>query len=128
MADLTVVAAVLEIEGRILIGQRKAGSRHALKWEFPGGKVEPNEELRSALARELQEELSITAQIGPELDRYDFRYGNGPLTELVFFHVTDFTGQIQNLAFEQIAWARRAELGSFDFLEGDLRFLAKLQS
>ena len=52
-----VVAAVIEHEGRILIGQRKPSGRHALKWEFPGGKVEPGEELKAALHRELREEI-----------------------------------------------------------------------
>ena len=67
---LMVVAAVIESEGRILIGQRRAQDRHALKWEFPGGKVEPFESPRDALRRELQEELGVDAEIGPEIIRY----------------------------------------------------------
>ena len=62
---MEVVAAVIERDGQILIGQRKARGRHGLKWEFPGGKVEPGEEPRAALARELREELAIEAVIGP---------------------------------------------------------------
>ncbi|MGA2214116.1 MAG: NUDIX domain-containing protein, partial [Bryobacteraceae bacterium] len=50
----TVVAAVIERDGRILIGQRKRTGQHALKWEFPGGKVEPDEAPEAALARELE--------------------------------------------------------------------------
>ena len=67
-----VVAAVIERRGPegslILIGQRKPGGRHALQWEFPGGKVEPGEEPREALVRELREELSIEARIGDEIE------------------------------------------------------------
>jgi 8-oxo-dGTP diphosphatase len=126
MADLTVVAAVLEHNGRILIGQRKRTGRHPLKWEFPGGKVKRGESLTAALARELHEELGIHAQIGEELDRYEFRYGNGPLTLLVFLRVTGFQGEIENLEFEKIEWTHREHLNSFDFLEGDLAFLKKL--
>jgi mutator protein MutT len=59
-----VVAAVIERAGLILIGQRKPRGRHALKWEFPGGKVEPGEGSRDALVRELREELGIEARIG----------------------------------------------------------------
>ncbi len=63
-SEIVVVAAVIERDCRILIGQRKRESKHALKWEFPGGKVEPGEAPPSALARELREELAIEAVIG----------------------------------------------------------------
>src|ERR1700691_2759424 len=92
-----VVAAVIERDGRILIGQRKPRGRHALKWEFPGGKVEPGEELRAALARELHEELGIDAKIGDEIARYDFSYAAGQITRLIFFRVVEFTGEPENL-------------------------------
>jgi 8-oxo-dGTP diphosphatase len=123
---MVVVAAAVEREGRILIGQRKRGGKHPLKWEFPGGKVEPGEEPRAALARELREELAIVAEIGKELDRYDVRYGDGPLTRLIFYRVTKFDGEPQNLAFEQIAWDRPERLPDYDFLAGDIEFLKKL--
>ncbi|MGD0437170.1 MAG: NUDIX domain-containing protein, partial [Bryobacteraceae bacterium] len=55
----TVVAAVIERGGRVLIGQRKAGGWHSLKWEFPGGKVAVRETPEDAAARELEEELTI---------------------------------------------------------------------
>ena len=69
---MTVVAAVIERDGQILIGQRRLGESHGGRWEFPGGKMEPHEEPRGALARELAEELSITAQIGEEITRYEY--------------------------------------------------------
>ncbi len=123
---MQVVAAVIERDGKILIGQRKRGGRHPLKWEFPGGKVEAGEDPRAALVRELWEELGVEAQAGEMLDVYEFRYGEGPLTELQFYRVTEFTGEPQNLDFEQIVWERPDRLAEYDFLEGDLRFTAKL--
>src|SRR5580700_10056447 len=66
---LTVVAALIESEGKLLICQRRRGSNFELKWEFPGGKVKPRESLPQALLRELQEELDIDAAIGHELFR-----------------------------------------------------------
>jgi mutator protein MutT len=121
-----VVAAVIERDGRILIGQRRADRKHPLKWEFPGGKVEPDEEPAAALARELHEELAIDAKIGEQIGGYDFRYGEGPVTRLLFFRVGEFAGEPRNLDFAQIAWASRRELPSFDFLEGDAEFVAHL--
>lgn len=121
-----VVAAVIERDGKILIGQRPRGRRHELQWEFPGGKVEPGEEPRAALARELREELAIEAVIGDEMDRAHVAYSGRRPIELVFFHVTEFQGEPQNLEFEKIEWAARAELEIYDFLEGDLPFVKKL--
>ncbi len=125
MPDLTVVAAVLERDGRILIAQRKRTGRHPLKWEFPGGKVEPGEAPAAAVARELSEELGITAEAGEQLDAYDVRYAEGPLTHLLFYRVTVFTGEPRNLDCEQILWERPELLRDYDFLEGDRRFLER---
>jgi len=123
---MEVVAAVIERDGQILIGQRKGGGRHALKWEFPGGKVEPGEGPRAALARELREELGMEAQIGEEIERYDFSYAAQPPTHLIFFRVTEFAGEPANLDFAQIAWVERQRLPDYDFLEGDVAFVKRL--
>lgn len=121
-----VVAAVIERQDRILICQRNRDSRHALKWEFPGGKVEPGEQPRDALARELREELAIDAQIGAELHRQDVRYGEGPIFSLIFYRVIEFSGEPANLQFEQIVWEDPRRLPDYDFLEGDLEFIRQL--
>jgi len=123
---MEVVAAVIERNGQILIGQRKPRGRHALKWEFPGGKVEPGEQPRQALVRELREELAIEAQIGEEIERYHFSYAAGQLTHLIFFRVTEFAGEPENLDFAEIAWAEPHQLTEYDFLEGDVEFVRRL--
>src|SRR2546428_4521170 len=100
----TVVAAIIEREGRVLIGRRRAGQPHAHKWEFPGGKVERGEAHEAALRRELAEELAIDASIGPEITRYEDTYpGRSPIL-LVFYRVTKFCGGPRNLVFGAIAW------------------------
>lgn len=121
-----VVAAVIERKGLILICQRKNRGKHALKWEFPGGKVEAGESAAAALKRELKEELGIHAEIGNEIGRYDFQYGGAPVTRLTFFRVTQFSGEIENLDFEQIRWEERSKLPDYDFLEGDIEFVRYL--
>ena len=119
----TVVAAVIERDGRILIAQRKRTAQHPLKWEFPGGKVEPNETPEAAVVRELREELGIAAQVGAEIGRYEFQYqGRWPIM-LMFYRVAEFSGEPKNLDFEQILWAPRDRLRDYDFLEGDAEFL-----
>ena len=121
-----VVAGVLVRDGKLLIGQRMSGDRHALKWEFPGGKVEPGETPKQALARELQEELGINAEIGPEIARYEHRVsGRSPLL-LLFHKVESFEGEPRSAAFEQILWQDPTSLPEFDFLDGDLDFVRRL--
>lgn len=122
----TVVAAVIERDGRILIGQRRPDAPHALKWEFPGGKVEPGESPSDALTRELKEELDLCPEIGAEITRYEYQYPGRPPILLIFFKVDRFLGEPRNLVFERIAWALPRDLPSYDFLEGDVEFVCTL--
>jgi len=123
---MKVVAAVIERDGLTLICQRKAGQRHGGKWEFPGGKVEPEEDLQSALVRELREELAIAAEIAEEIARYEYAYpGRSPI-QLIFFRVTEFRGEPANLIFEEIRWEKPAKLVEYDFLDGDVDFVKRL--
>lgn len=123
---LAVVAAVIRRNGTILIGQRLKNSRHGLKWEFPGGKVEPGEDPRGALARELREELAIEALIGEEITRYEYRYPQRPPIQLIFYYVDQFTGEPKNLVFERLQWERLERLSQYDFLEADIEFIRTL--
>jgi len=123
-----VVAALIERQGQVLICQRKAGDRHDLKWEFPGGKVEPGEDPRAALARELQEELAIRASIGTEVTRYEFRYPKRAPILLIFYEVREYRGEPSNRGFQQIRWEARQRLPEYDFLEGDVEFVRRLAS
>ncbi len=120
-----VVAAVIENSGRILICRRTPQQSHALKWEFPGGKVEPGETPAQALARELDEELGITGAQGGEVERYEFAYPGKHPIELIFFRIESYTGEPRNLIFHEMRWEPRANLPTFDFVEGDRAFLER---
>jgi 8-oxo-dGTP diphosphatase len=118
-----VVAAVIEQDGCILIAQRKRTGQHPLKWEFPGGKAEPDEAPQAAVVRELEEELAIHARVESEIMRYAYQYpGRSPIL-LIFYRVLEFQGEPQNLDFEEILWVPRERLRDYDFLEGDAEFL-----
>jgi len=121
-----VVAALILRDDKILICQRTKDQPMALKWEFPGGKIEPGEEPAAALRRELDEELGISATIGEEVATVEHHYKKGGAVELHFFRVREFEGELQNRIFEQIRWADRRELPRFDFLDADRDIIRQL--
>ena len=123
---ITVTAGILTDGERVLICQRRAGSRFQLKWEFPGGKVEDGESPEACLRRELGEELAIEAEVGPELYRTDFRYPSGFAVRLLFYRVPRFTGTPANLAFERMEWVAPDQLTGYDFLEADRELVDRL--
>jgi 8-oxo-dGTP diphosphatase len=129
MSDQTpivVTAAVIERDGKVLIGQRLKGQQHSLKWEFPGGKVESGESPRDALIRELWEELAIRAEIDEEITHYEYTYPGRRPIHLYFFSVTKFQGEPRNQAFEQILWDYPSRFPEYDFLEGDVDFVRRM--
>lgn len=124
---LTVVAALIESEGKLLVCQRRRGGAFELLWEFPGGKVQPGETLEAALARELAEELGVTARIGREIYRTQHRYAEmkEPI-ELIFFAASVPRAEIRNLVFEQVEWREPRSLPDLNFLPADRELVAKL--
>lgn len=121
-----VAAALIIRDGQVLIGQRRPDQIMALKWEFPGGKIEPGETPQQALARELHEELGIRAVVGPAITRIRHNYRHGGAVDLQFFAVREFTGEIQNHIFNEVRWVHLGELPEYDFLAADLGLIRDL--
>lgn len=123
-----VAVGVLQKGGKILVCQRKKGSRYGLKWEFPGGKLEPGETILECLKRELFEELSISVR---DIDRVQIQstfYEDGGMFEVAYCFVSQFTGEARNNAFEEIRWVTIPELRALDNLKGNEAFVASLTS
>jgi 8-oxo-dGTP diphosphatase len=103
---IEVVAAVLQKpDGSFLLAQRPEGKVYAGYWEFPGGKVEPDETPEAALARELHEELFIdVARAYPWITRdYDYEHA---AVRLFFYRVTDWSGELHGRENQAFAWQR----------------------
>src|SRR5687768_15766364 len=81
---LVVAGVIVGGDRRILITQRRADQALPLKWEFPGGKVEPGEAPADALVRELAEELGVTASVGRIWDVLFHAYPSFDLVMLVY--------------------------------------------
>lgn len=123
---IRVSAGVLTRGRHLLICQRRAQDPHPLKWEFPGGKAHEGEDAAACLRRELREELGIEATIGSELQRGSHTYPNGCTVLLTFLHVPSYRGTIEKGQFQTVAWVEPTQLLAYDFLEGDLTFVAAL--
>jgi mutator protein MutT len=123
-----VAVGVLQKDGKILICQRKKGSRYGLKWEFPGGKLEPGETILECLKRELLEELSISVRDIDRVQTQSTFYEDGGMFEVAYCFVSQFTGEARNNAFEEIRWVTIPELRALDNLKGNKAFVASLTS
>lgn len=114
-----VVAALILRDEKVLICQRRPDQPMAMKWEFPGGKMEPGETAQEALRRELDEELGIDATIGDRVARTRHVYRSGGAVDLQFFAVREFERQLTNRIFNELRWCSLRDLPGYDFLAAD---------
>ncbi len=130
-----VAVGIILQDGNVLACQRKRDATYALKWEFPGGKLEPGETPEHALVRELHEELAIDAKVDGEFFRQEWVYKertDNPQHDgsfrVFYFLIKEFSGTPVNHAFEQIVWKRPDELRQMDILEGNREAVERLAS
>lgn len=121
-----VAVAVIMKDTCVLVCQRRRGARYELKWEFPGGKVEPNETIEECLQRELVEELSIVAGPTEKTEVEVSHYEDGKSYEVHYCIVSSFTGEPRNNVFEQFRWVDARNLLQLDILEGNKEFVRRL--
>ena len=131
MKTVIVAAGVLVEGGRVLVTQRKAGSHLAGLWEFPGGKVEAGEDPRSALTRELAEEVGIDAEIGEIVDVTFHRYDDADKAVLLLFFEVTRTATSPAPEPRDVAalrWSSAGNLEPSSFPPADVAVLAKIRA
>lgn len=122
---LLVVAGVAIRDDRVMLCQRRPEVHNGLKWEFPGGKLEPGESPEQALARELREELSIDVRVGRIADAVYHRYPDRDVLVL-FYRCEIVAGEPRTVDCNAIAWATLEEMPGYDFAGADRVFVERL--
>lgn len=124
---LVVAGLMVHADGRVLITQRRADQALPLQWEFPGGKVEPGEAPTAALARELDEEIGVTVEVGRIWDVLFHAYPAFDLVMLVYAcRIVD--GEPRAVEVADVQWVPRAELPAWDILPADRPLVDRLVS
>lgn len=127
-APIPVVCALIERDGRLLLAQRPAHKHLPLKWEFPGGKVEPGEDPAAAIIREIREELGCEIFIAHALPSFVHDYKTAIIEMIPFVcTLTPVSPSPRALEHVAITWAKPEELSSYDLAAADLPVLALYQ-
>ncbi len=125
---LVAAAALIDVDGRVLICQRPPGKALAGLWEFPGGKVEPGETPEACLIRELEEELGISvneACLAPFVfasHSYESFHLLMPL-----YLVRRWTGLVTAREHSGLAWVKPSALGDYPMPPADAPLVAWLR-
>lgn len=123
-----VVALVLEDnQGNILLAKRPTGKHLAGLWEFPGGKVEPEESYQQALIREIKEELNYTPRQFGHLITVKHKYPEKTII-LHTFHCIDNSSKVFSAENQQLIWLHKSKLSSLDMPKADIPIVNLLKN
>lgn len=122
MDHLTKVsAAVIKNGDKVLLCQRPKGKRHELLWEFPGGKIEPNETEEDCIIREIQEELDVT--LG-NLKRLTIIQADD--VSITYFEATIISGKLKMIEHNDLKWVNKKEIINFNLCPNDKLMTEKI--
>ena len=117
--DIHVTCAIIERDGLVLAAQRGASMRMPLKWEFPGGKIEPGEGTEASLHRELMEEMGLRVVVKRALPPSTHRYPAFTV-KLYPFVCAIRSGKMTLNEHRAVVWLKPDDLPTLDWVEADL--------
>lgn len=126
LQTIVVTAAIIHNKGKLLIAQRKKDTDQALKWEFPGGKLEPGESPEHCLVREIKEELGLDITVEKIFDVVSHNYGERHIILLCYLCKL-VGGRAQTLDCHAFRWVESDELMEYDFALADRPVVQRLR-
>ncbi len=120
-----VTAAAIIRDGKVLIAQRQQGSHMEYKWEFPGGKLEPDETPEECIIREIKEEMDIDIEVDDIYKVVKFKYEEKDILLLCYL-CRIIKGDGRAIECNDFRWVTKDELPGFDFVPADLPIVEKL--
>ena len=120
-----VTCAIIVEAGRVLATQRSEHMPHALKWEFPGGKVKEGETPESCIKREIHEELGLKIQVDRLLPEVKYSYDTHTI-KLIPFICTPGKSNITLAEHKAYRWVPFTELEEVDWLDADVEVVKVL--
>lgn len=112
-------AIIVDADGLVFAAQRSATMSLPLKWEFPGGKIEPGETAEACLIREIKEELNVEVEIVASLPANTHQYP-GVTIQLIPFVCRLILGEIILKEHLDFKWLAKDELLALDWAEADV--------
>jgi 8-oxo-dGTP diphosphatase len=125
MKTIRVVAALIERDGRYLITQRRETAVLPLLWDFPGGRVERGESDEAALAREVDERLGASVEVGQLISFVNHPYDKYAV-DLHLYECTLLSDELHRRAVKEYAWVTSKEMESYSFTPVDEASMSKL--
>ena len=120
-----VTAAIIKDKNRLLIAKRHSKDPLGGKWEFPGGKIEPDETPQECLVREIKEELGVDVEIGPFYDDNVYSSQDHDI-HLLFYWAEVINGEVIPVVHDDLKWITIDELANFDFAPADIPIVKRL--
>ncbi len=117
-----VVCALIVHQGKLLIAQHGIHSGHPWKWEFPGGKIQPEETREEALVREIREELDIGITVEAPLEPITHAYSDKEII-LYPFLCRWTSGTLQLNEHHAAKWVTPDEVTGYDMLDADHKMM-----
>jgi 8-oxo-dGTP diphosphatase len=121
-----VTAALITVHGRLFIAQRPPNKKFGLCWEFPGGKVDPDESLEHCLRREIREELNWEIHVG-ELFEHIRHEQDAFRIDLFAFWSGVSGGQLELREHVACEWVSIPALHRYTFTEADRLLIERLE-
>lgn len=121
---VAVVAAVIEENDRFFLTRRQPGVHLAGMWEFPGGKIDPDEPHDTALRREIREELDVEVRVGELV--YETTHAYPDRTVALYFYACSLLGEPRPLLGQEMRWVPRTELAVLGFPPADEELIDRL--